>query len=224
VAGFKPELVFISDNAKFGCADVHYAFRRPFQIVGLHCPLGPVAAIRSGNQSAATQFAAPIFPSSVAGEGVLGPGGPRTGNSSGARPGNSSGGGDSPGSRMGGGTSGRGLPGGLSCGGSDGVPGLIGGSSCGSIGIYSPTMRSSPRSGRLLMIGIAKPTFFVRSMTSEAPTGPVRRGSLGTGSAGRRVAHRFDVVTVGIEHERAVIARMIMLTDARRAVVAPACF
>jgi hypothetical protein len=51
------------------------------------------------------------------------------------RPGNSSGVGDSPGSRIGGGTSGRGLPGGLSCGGSDGCPGLIGGSSCGSIGI-----------------------------------------------------------------------------------------
>jgi len=72
---------------------------------------------------------------SVAGEGVDGPCGPRTGNSSGIRPGNSSGGGGSPGSCTGGGTSGRGLPGGLSCGGSDGCPGLIGGSSCGSIGI-----------------------------------------------------------------------------------------
>jgi hypothetical protein len=69
------------------------------------------------------------------GEGVLGPCGPRTGNSSGLFPGSSSGRGGSPGSRSGGGTSGRGLPGGLSCGGSDGCPGLIGGSSCGSIGV-----------------------------------------------------------------------------------------
>jgi hypothetical protein len=75
------------------------------------------------------------IPASVAGEGGRGPFGPRTGSSSGMRPGNSSGRGDSPGSRIGGGTSGRGLPGGLSCGGSDGCPGLIGGSSCGSIGI-----------------------------------------------------------------------------------------
>jgi len=57
VAGFKPELGFISDNAKFGCAVVHYAFRRSFQIVGLRWPPGPVAAIRSGNQSAANEFA-----------------------------------------------------------------------------------------------------------------------------------------------------------------------
>jgi hypothetical protein len=74
------------------------------------------------------------IPASV-GYGVRGPSGPRTGNSSGILPGNSSGRGGSPGSRIGGGTSGRGFPGGRSCGGSDGCPGLIGGSSCGSIGI-----------------------------------------------------------------------------------------
>jgi hypothetical protein len=68
--------------------------------------------------------------------GERGPCGPRAGSSSGVRPGNSSGRGDSPGSCIGGGTSGRGFPGGLSCGGSDGCPGLIGGSSCGSIGIW----------------------------------------------------------------------------------------
>ena len=176
MAGFKPELVFISDNAKLGCADVHYAFRRPFQIVGLHCPLGPVAAIRSGNQSAATQFAAPLFPVSVAGEGVLGPCGPRTGNSSGARPGNSSGGGDSPGSRMGGGTSGRGLPGGLSCGGSDGCRGLIGGSSRGSIGIciYIATLRLSPISGREPVTAAAAilSLAMLRSIAAGAITAP----------------------------------------------------
>jgi hypothetical protein len=75
------------------------------------------------------------MPASAIGEGALGPSGPRTGNSSGTRPGSSSGCGGSPGSRIGGGTSGRGLPGGLSCGGSDGCPGLIGGSSRGSIGM-----------------------------------------------------------------------------------------
>jgi hypothetical protein len=74
-------------------------------------------------------------PASVAGEGERGPSGPRTGNSSGIFPGNSSGLGGSPGSCIGGGTSGRGFPGGLSCGGSEGWPGLIGGSSCGSIGV-----------------------------------------------------------------------------------------
>jgi hypothetical protein len=72
-------------------------------------------------------------PASVA--GIPGPSGPRTGNSSGTRPGSSSGVGGSPGSRIGGGTSGCGLPGGLSCGGSDGCPGFIGGSSSGSIGM-----------------------------------------------------------------------------------------
>jgi hypothetical protein len=75
----------------------------------------------------------PIPPSVGAGGG--GGCGPRTGNSSGLLPGNSSGRGGPPGSRIGGGTSGRGLPGGLSCGGSDGCPGLIGGSSWGSIGV-----------------------------------------------------------------------------------------
>jgi hypothetical protein len=84
---------------------------------------------------------------SVAGDGVVGPCGPRTGNSSGVFPGNSSGLGDSPGSRTGGGTSGRGFPGGLSCGGSVGLPGVAGGISGGSIGIYIATLRLSPISG-----------------------------------------------------------------------------
>jgi hypothetical protein len=56
----------------------------------------------------------------VAGLGVSGPGGPRTGSSSGTLPGNSSGRGDSPGSRTGDGMSGCGLPGGTSGGGSVG--------------------------------------------------------------------------------------------------------
>ncbi len=85
---------------------------------------------------------------SAAGLGADGPGGPRTGSSSGTRPGNSSGRGDSPGSRTGTGISGRGLPGGLSCGGSVGWPGVAGGISGGSIGIYSVTLRLSPISGR----------------------------------------------------------------------------
>lgn len=72
---------------------------------------------------------------SVAGFGVAGPFGPRTGSSSGTLPGNSRGGGGAPGSCMGGGTSGRGLPGGSSRGGSVGVPGVGGGISGGSMGI-----------------------------------------------------------------------------------------
>lgn len=51
------------------------------------------------------------------------------------RPGNSSGCGDSPGSRTGGVISGCGLPGGIPGGGSVGVPGVDGGISGGSIGI-----------------------------------------------------------------------------------------
>src|SRR5258708_23587431 len=39
----------------------------------------------------------------------------------------------------------------------------------------------------------------------------------------RRVTDSLDVVTVGIEHERAVIVGMIMRADAGRAIVAPAC-
>ena len=72
---------------------------------------------------------------SVAGLGARGPSGPRDGISSGMRPGNSSGRGDSPGSRTGGVISGCGLPGGMPGGGSVGVPGVDGGISGGSIGI-----------------------------------------------------------------------------------------
>lgn len=72
---------------------------------------------------------------SVAGFGVRGPLGPRDGISSGMRPGNSSGRGDSPGSCTGGVISGCGLPGGIPGGGSVGVPGVDGGISGGSIGI-----------------------------------------------------------------------------------------
>src|ERR1700722_10773504 len=79
---------------------------------------------------------------SVAGLGAVGPCGPRTGISSGILPGNSSGRGDSPGSRTGGGMSGCGLPGGDSIGGSVGLPGVAGGISGGSIGIYIATLRA----------------------------------------------------------------------------------
>jgi len=96
-----------------------------------HCPLRHIGV--PGFRSCSEPGKSAIPPS--VGDGVGGPCGPRTGNSSGLLPGSSSGRGGSPGSRIGGGTSGRGLPGGLSCGGSDGCPGLIGGSSCGSIGV-----------------------------------------------------------------------------------------
>jgi hypothetical protein len=132
VAAFKRDFRFISTYAKSGCAFVHCAFRRSLQIVSLPFPLRLFAsvALKCALERAWWRIHAP-----VGGEGVLGPCGPRTGSSSGVRPGNSSGRAGSPGSCIGGGTSGRGLPGGLSCGGSDGWPGLIGGSSGGSIGI-----------------------------------------------------------------------------------------
>src|ERR1700745_1999146 len=38
-----------------------------------------------------------------------------------------------------------------------------------------------------------------------------------------RMANRFDIVAVGIEHECAVVVGMIMRADARRAVVAATC-
>jgi hypothetical protein len=103
-------MLFISFAQWVACIIIHCAFRR-----GVHPAPGSVAGLR-----------------------VLGPLGPRIGNSSGISPGNSCGCGDSPGSRNGGGTSGRGLPGGLSCGGSVGCPGVAGGISGGSIGITSP--------------------------------------------------------------------------------------
>ena len=90
---------------------------------------------------------------SVAGLGVSGPLGPRSGISSGILPGSSSGRGGSPGSRIGGGASGFGLPGGIPGGGSVGVPGVAGGISGGSIGIYIVTLQFSPL-GAALPIGV----------------------------------------------------------------------
>jgi hypothetical protein len=134
----------------------------------------------------------------VAGFGVVGLSGPRTGNSSGILPGNSCGGDGAPGSRIGDGTSGRGLPGGFSRGGSVGVPGVAGGISGGSIGINDN--------------GTDAAMF---------PKESLEQGLEGT-RLSRRVADRLNVMAVGIEHERAVIIRMIMGPDSRRAVVAPA--
>ena len=115
--GHKNEDVFISSAQRVRCALVHYVFRRSIR-----------KRARFGF------YTVPRRPS-VAGLGVAGPCGPRTGNSSGVLPGNSSGGAGSPGSCTGGGTSGRGLPGGSSRGGSVGVAGVAGGISGGSIGI-----------------------------------------------------------------------------------------
>jgi hypothetical protein len=81
---------------------------------------------------------------SVGAGGVVGVCGPRTGNSSGVWPGNSSGRCGSPGSCTGGGISGCGFPGGLSGGSSVGCPGWIGGSSVGLIGIISPPFVATP--------------------------------------------------------------------------------
>ena len=100
---------------------------------GLHAPLFIACSDRGLKRSR------PVA-QSVAGLGVRGPFGPRTGNSSGVLPGSSCGCGGWPGSRTGGGTSGRGLPGGSSRGGSVGCPGVAGGISGGSIGINEPLL------------------------------------------------------------------------------------
>jgi hypothetical protein len=141
VAALKGGLAFISGHGTPGCPLVHCVFRRSFQSCFhiVPCGISGMPGFRSG--SAPGKSAAPA---SVAGEGVVGPSGPRTGNSSGALPGNSCGCGGAPGSRIGGGTSGRGLPGGSSCGGSAGLPGVAGGISGGSTGICIATLRLSP--------------------------------------------------------------------------------
>jgi hypothetical protein len=152
------------------------------------CPLRvPCGISASSGPRSGPAASMPALPISVAGEGVLGPCGPRTGNSSGVRPGNSSGLGGSPGSCSGGGTSGRGFPGGLSRGGSDGCPGLIGGSSCGSIGIciYIATLRLSPISGREPVTAAAAilSLAMLRSIAAGVTTALLRRCSSPRGAA-----------------------------------------
>jgi hypothetical protein len=131
VAPSKADLVFIYEQVRallpLFIAHSGDHFKPKFYIVP--CGILGTPGFRFGSERGKS-----AIPVSVAGEGPRGPSGPRTGSSSGVRPGNSSGRGGSPGSCIGGGTSGRGLPGGLSWGGSDGCPGLIGGSCCGSIG------------------------------------------------------------------------------------------
>ena len=129
VAAYKCAGPFISAAPAPECTFVHCTFRclaRNGHIV----PDGSGPGRTSGSEPGKSEM-----PASVAGYGVRGPCGPRTGNSSGARPGNSRGCGGAPGSRTGGGISGRGFPGGSSCGGSVGFPGVAGGTSGGSIGI-----------------------------------------------------------------------------------------
>ncbi len=122
MAAFKGGCVFISGDA-----------RPAYTLV--HCVFTP-------SSKSHRHISLPGIPASLTGDGG-GPGGPRTGNSSGIFPGSSSGLEGSPGSRTGGGTSGRGFPGGLSCGGSVGLPGVGGGISRGSLGIYIATLRFS---------------------------------------------------------------------------------
>ena len=139
MAAFKRESAFISYVRAHVHTAVHGVFRHFLQTVFLFvCGVAQIVARIS------------IETTEVAGFGVVGLFGPRVGNSSGVFPGNSSGCGGSPGSCTGGGASGWGVvPGGSSCGGSVGFPGVAGGISGGSIGIYSPTLRLSPRLGRL---------------------------------------------------------------------------
>src|SRR5882757_6157667 len=106
---------YISPTQRGACTIIHSSFRP--------------------HASGAVPVVARSVARSVAGFGVRGPSGPRTGSSSGVLPGSSCGCGGAPGSYTGGGISGRGLPGGDSCGGSVGCPGVAGGISGGSIGI-----------------------------------------------------------------------------------------
>ena len=76
-------------------------------------------------------------------------------------PGNSSGRGDSPGSRTGGVISGCGLPGGIPGGGSLGVPGVDGGISGGSIGIgiIELSCRDNDNDDAAPMFRLASPSY-----------------------------------------------------------------
>jgi hypothetical protein len=130
VAAFKPDFAFICHDSSCRSAIIHDAFRSSSQFEFLNPPIGRLPWRELGRDPAALT----MVRMSVAGDGVIGPCGPRSGSSSGERGGNSSGRGGSPGSCAGGGTSGRGVPGGLSGGGSAGRPGSIGGS-LGSVGI-----------------------------------------------------------------------------------------
>ena len=94
----------------------------------------PCTRLKSRSPGADLFLARPGTDLSTAGFGVFGLVGPRTGSSSGVLPGKLSGGGGSPGSRIGEGTSGRGLPGWSSFGGSVGLPGVGCGISGGSVG------------------------------------------------------------------------------------------
>ena len=67
VASFKREFGFISDNAKSGCAFVHCAFRRSFQIGVLHFPL---AALRCTLGHSYNDARKAIFPSQRAQPGA----------------------------------------------------------------------------------------------------------------------------------------------------------
>jgi hypothetical protein len=77
VAGFEGGFVFISEGTKLRFGFVHYAFRGSFQTVLSNHPLRHIRVV--GDQAPAPGMPTP--PISVA--GVLGPCGPRTGNSSG---------------------------------------------------------------------------------------------------------------------------------------------
>ena len=159
VAGRNGGRVFILWRNGLHNTPVHDAFRRRFQIrssIWFHIVPCGVCGISAH--------------ASVAGLGVLGPFGPRTGNSSGTLPGSSSGRGGAPGSRTGVGTSGRGFPGGTPGGGSFGVPGVAGGTSGGSIGIYNEALRLPP--SRELSLAMRP------SSASGATTMPTPLGSI----------------------------------------------
>jgi len=132
VAGFKRGVRFISAAKERMSEPVHDLFRPRFQRLGA----GARRPYRFGTRPrAAAKTARSGWVQSVAGFGVVGPAGPRSGNSCGISPGSSRGGFGMPGSVTGGGISGVGLPAGSSGGGSVGWPGVAGGISGGSMGI-----------------------------------------------------------------------------------------
>jgi hypothetical protein len=141
VAALKAAARFISARATRQNSTVHCVFRCALQpphmdVCGKSRERGITSSRELGEPSLhISSICACSIHVSVAGFGVRGPVGPRTGSSSGTLPGNSSGRGDSPGSSTGAGMSGSGLPGGASGGGSVGWPGVAGGISGGSIGI-----------------------------------------------------------------------------------------
>src|SRR5690349_14531253 len=82
-----------------------------------------------------------------------------------------------------------------------------------------PAPRLPLRPSRRLL----RPPSPLRRLPNRSTTRPLRNSPPIYSRLFACVAHGFDVVPVGIEHERAVIGRVVVLTQARRTVVLSAC-